>query len=86
MIAGGIRRIFKMLHLQPGSLHALKKSETSVNHLDERIFEKMLQPHQFFWKLLASVGFFPFDYNTKSEKEDESKRKFWWIKLQMINV
>ena len=35
----------------------------------------MLQPRQFFWKLLASVGFFPFDYNTKSEKEDESKKK-----------
>ena len=35
----------------------------------------MLQPSQFFWKLLASVGFFPFDYNTKSEKEDESKKK-----------
>ena len=35
----------------------------------------MLQPRQFFLKLLASVGFFPFDYNTKSEKEDESKKK-----------
>ena len=40
----------------------------------------------FFWKLLASVGFFPFDYNTKSEKEDKSKKKIWWIKLQMIDV
>ena len=46
----------------------------------------MLQPRQFFLKLLASAGFFPFDYNTKSEKEDKSKKKIWWIKLQMIDV
>ena len=40
MIAGGIKRILQMAHLHPRSLHDLKKSESSVNHLDKRIFEK----------------------------------------------
>ena len=35
MIAGGIKRIFQMAHLQPLSLHPLKKSERSVNHLEK---------------------------------------------------
>ena len=54
----------------------------------------MLQPRQFFWKLLASVVFLPFDYNTKSEKVDESKKKFlvdktandWCVTLQVIGA
>ena len=40
MIAGGIKRILQMVHLQPRSLHDLKKSESSVNHFEERILEK----------------------------------------------
>ena len=39
-----------MAHLQPRSLHALKKSERSVNHLDERIFEKCSSQFIFFLK------------------------------------
>ena len=39
-----------MVHLQPRSLHALKKSESSVNHLDERIFEKCSSHFIFFLK------------------------------------
>ena len=64
-----------MAHLQPRSLHALKKSESSVNHLDERIFEKCSSHFIFFFEsCMANVGFFPFDYDTKSEKEDENKK------------
>ena len=62
-----------MVHLQLGSLHALKKSESSVNHLDERIFEKY-RSHAL---LHGQRGFsFLSDYDTKSEKEDESKKIF----------
>ena len=40
MIAGGIKRILQMVHLQPRSLHDPKKSESSVDHFEERILEK----------------------------------------------
>ena len=87
MIAGEIKRIFQMAHLQPHSLHPLKKSERSVNHLDERIFEQCSSLVIFFESCMASVGFFPFDYDTKSEKEDENKKKnISWVKLQMIEL
>ena len=78
MIAGGIIRIFQMVHLQPRSLHDLKKSESSVNHFDERIFEKCSSHGFFFRKQLGQRVFFPSDYDTKSEKEDESKKKLFW--------
>ena len=39
-----------MAHLQPRSLHDLKKSESSVNHLDEKIFEKCSSHFIFFLK------------------------------------
>ena len=39
-----------MAHLQPRSLHDLKKSESSVNHFDERIFEKCASHFIFFLK------------------------------------
>ena len=75
MIAGGIKRMFEMVHLQPRTLHALKKSLGSVNYLDERIFEKY-SSHVIFFKAawLAWVSFLS-DYYTKSEKEDERKKK-----------
>ena len=83
----GIKRIFQMAHLQPHSLHPVKKSERSVNHLDERIFEQCSSLVIFFESCMASVGFFPFDYDTKSEKEDENKKKYIsWVKLQMIEL
>ena len=67
------------------SLHALKKSESSVNHLDERIFEKCSSYVVFFFlKLNGQRGFsFLSDYDTKLEKEDESKKDIKRIKLQM---
>ena len=68
------------------SLHALKNSESSVNHLDERIFEKY-SSHVFFFfflKLNGQRGFsFLSDYDTKFEKGDESKKDIKRIKLQM---
>ena len=67
------------------SLHALKNSESSVNHLDERIFEKC-SSHVFFFflKLNGQRGFsFLSDYDTKFEKGDESKKDIKRIKLQM---
>ena len=66
------------------SLHALKKSESSVNHLDERIFEKC-SSHVFFFKSWNGQRGFSFlsDYDTKLEKEDESKKDIKRIKLQM---
>ena len=76
MIAGGIKRIFQMVHLQPRSLHDLKKGESSVNHLDGRIFEKMLKPRHFLRKLHGQRVFFPSDYDIKSQKEDESEKKY----------
>ena len=66
------------------SLHALKNSESSVNHLDERIFEKCSSHFFFFLKLNGQRGFsFLSDYDTKFEKEDESKKDIKRIKLQM---
>ena len=62
-----------MVYLQPRSSHPFKKSESSVNHLDERIFEKY-KSHAL---LHGQRGFsFLSDYDTKSEKEDESKKIF----------
>ena len=80
-----------MLHLQLGSLHDLKKSERCQPSWRKNIW-KMLQPRQFFWKLLASVGFLPFDYNTKSKKVDEKKflvdktANDWCVTLQVIGA
>ena len=74
MIAGGIKRILQMVHLQPRSLHDLKKSESSVNHLEERILEKYSSHGIFFRKLLGQRVFFPSDYDIKSEKEDETEK------------
>ena len=68
-----------MVHLQLGSLHALKKSESSVNHLDERVFEKYRSHAIFFRKLRGQREFsFLSDYGNKSEEEDESKKTFGW--------
>ena len=53
MIAGGIKRILQMVHLQPRSLHDLKKSESSVKHFEERILEKCSSHGIFFRKLLG---------------------------------
>ena len=37
----------------------------------------MLEPlHFFFESCMANVGFFPFDYDPKSEKKDENKKIF----------
>ena len=74
MIAGGIKRILQMVHLQPRSLHDLKKSESSVNHFEERILEKCSSHGIFFLKLLGQRVFFPSDYDIKSEKEDETEK------------
>ena len=67
MIAGGIKRILQMVHLQPRSLHDPKKSESSVNHFEERILEKCSSHGIFFRKLLGQRVFFPSDYDIKSE-------------------
>lgn len=68
MIAGGIKRILQMVHLQPRSLHDLKKSESRKN------IGKMLEPRHFFSKAAWSTCFFPSDYDIKSEKEDETEK------------
>ena len=74
MIAGGIKRILQMVHLQPRSLHDFKKSESSVNHFEERILEKCSSHGIFFRKLLGQRVFFSSDYDIKSEKEDETEK------------
>ena len=64
-----------------------RAAESRVNHLDERIFEKYRSHTIFFRKLHGQRGFsFLSDYDTKSEKEEESKKNIWLIILQMIEV
>ena len=86
MIAGGIKRIFQMVHLQPRGLHDLKKSESSVNHLDGRIFEKCSSHVIIFESCMVSVFSFLLITISNHKKRTRVKKNIWWIKLQMIEL
>ena len=76
MIAGGIKRMFEMVHLQPRTLHALKTSQGSVNYLDERMFEKYSSNVIFFtaaWP--AWVSFLLITIPNQKKMREEKKKK-----------
>ena len=87
MIAGGIKRILQMVHLQPRSLHDPKKSESSVNHFEERILEKC-SSHGIFFFESCMVSVFSFLLITISNQKTFfalnrifSKAKQYWINI-----
>ena len=77
MIVGGIKRIFQMVHLQPRSLHDLKKKREQCQPPWRKNIWKMLKPRHFLRKLHGQRVFFPSDYDIKSQKEDESEKKIF---------